>query len=112
MRRLSRRRRGRRRCGSDRGDAAPAWAAALLKGNNVKAKGTTIANYISTVAQEMEQRASFHDVEKIDQAAYSAAVWTYMKTLPGLGTALPKGPAEVARPGWECTQLPGTGATS
>jgi len=37
-------------------------------------------------------------------------VWAYMTS--ELGLDLEKGPAEVARPGWECTQLPGTAATS
>lgn len=87
------------RCDAD--PAAPAWAAALLKGNNVKAKATAYSNYISSVARAMGQGATFQSWEKNAHPAYETAVWNYMKST--LGLALPKGPAEVARPGWECT---------
>lgn len=95
----------------DADPAAPAWAAALLKGNNVKAKGTTYSNYISAVAQHMGPRATFGVYDKPDHEGYENAVWQYMQTLPGLGgTVLAKGPhhADVIKPGWECTPVPGT----
>lgn len=90
----------------DADPAAPAWAAALLKGNNVKAKGTTLSNYISSVAQHMGTRATFDSAEKSDHPGYETAVWNYMKTTLGL-TSLTKGPHDpaVIKPGWECTTI-------
>ena len=89
--------------GCDAEPAAPAWAAALLKGNNVKAKGTLLGSYISAVAAEMDQRAAFGGVQKIDQADYANAVYAWMTTADeGLHLTLTKGPADVAKPGWDC----------
>jgi hypothetical protein len=92
----------------DADPAAPAWAAALLKGNAVKAKGSTLSNYVSSVAKHMGPRAAFDGVDKSDHPDYENAVWDYMKT--ELGLTLMKGPhdAAVVKPGWECTTIPGT----
>jgi hypothetical protein len=91
--------------------AAPAWAAAILKKNGVKAGSKQSNNLISQVAHTMLQGASFPDyraghnpavdeVAKVDQGAYSDSVWAYLKTLTsGVNTF---GPAASARPGWEC----------
>jgi len=90
--------------------AAPAWAAAILKKNGVKANSKESNNVISSVAHTMLKGASFPDyrgtdpahneVAKIDQGAYSDAVWAYMKTISTKVSAF--GPAASARPGWEC----------
>jgi len=90
----------------DADPAAPAWAAALLKGNGVKAKDGG-SNYVSSVAKAMGQRATFGGVEKSDHPGYEDAVWEYMKNELGLG--LRKGPHDpaVIKPGWECTNIPG-----
>lgn len=89
--------------GCDANPAAPAWAAALIKGNNLKPKGNS-PNYVSLVAQHMTQGAAFDGfVKNADNQAYANAVWSYMQTT--LGLTLPKGPSDVAKPGWECTSL-------
>jgi hypothetical protein len=90
----------------DADPAAPAWAAALLKGNGVKAKGPAVANYVSSVAKHMGLRATFDGVEKSDHDDYEYAVWDYMKS--ELGLTLNKGPHDpaVIKPGWECTTIP------
>jgi hypothetical protein len=85
--------------------AAPAWAAAILQGNGIKGSNKAYSTTISSVAHAMLKGAAFPSgttvVSKADQGAYSAAVWAYMKALnPTLNLA--KGPALVARPGWEC----------
>jgi hypothetical protein len=87
----------------DANPAAPAWAAALLKGNGVKSKPNG-RNYVSEVAQHMTQRAEFDGVVKnAPDLAYADAVWSYMTTTQLL--ILPKGPGDVAKPGWECTAV-------
>ncbi len=92
----------------DADPAAPAWAAALLKGNGVKAKGKNAPNYVAMVAHEMGQGATFGSFAKSDHPEYEYAVWDYMKA--ELGLSLGKGPrhADVIKPGWECTTLPGS----
>lgn len=90
------------RCEADR--AAPAWASALLKGNGLRAKVAGKPNFISSVARHMETGATFHSWGKAVHPYYENAVWDYMRTQ--LGLSLPKGPAEVKKPGWNCTALP------
>jgi hypothetical protein len=84
--------------------AAPAWAAAILKANNVKAKHAT--NLISEVAQKMGPGATFtHDNVtelKSDQVEYANLVHAYLISAYG---ALPIGPAGAAKPGWVCTSV-------
>lgn len=82
----------------DEDPAAPAWATAILKGNGVKAKN--IPNYVSSVAAEMGEGATFGGYDKNEHPSYEDEVWDY---LSDLGLALQNGPAVVARPGWECT---------
>jgi hypothetical protein len=93
--------------------AAPAWAAAILQGNGVKGSNKSYSKLISSVAQTMLQGAAFpsgSDVIAKDQSAgYSTAVWEYMKAqnlANNYKLNLAKGPAEVARPGWECNFTP------
>lgn len=92
----------------DADPAAPAWAAAILQANGVKAKSATYSNSISQVAQQMGTGATFPSggdlVAKNDHPAYEEAVFTYLKTLPGLA-GLQAGPAQAKRPGWECTPI-------
>jgi hypothetical protein len=83
--------------------AAPAWASALLKGNGLRPKAPANRGYISSVARHMGKGATFDGWVKSSRAGYSKAVWVYLQ---GLGVALPKGPAQVARPGWTCVALP------
>jgi hypothetical protein len=96
--------------------AAPAWAAAILQKNGVKANNKTTANYISQVAKTMLQGASFPDyrpghnpateqVNKVDQGAYAESVWAYLKTITN-GAVNTYGPQASARPGWECNFTP------
>jgi hypothetical protein len=60
----------------------------------------------------MLQGAAFpsgSDVVAKDQAAYSTAVWEYMKAqnlANNYKLNLSNGPAQVARPGWECAFTP------
>lgn len=93
--------------------AAPAWAVALLQGNGVKGSNKAYSKLISSVAHTMLQGAAFpsgSDVIAKDQsAAYSTAVWEYMKAqnlANNYKLNLAKGPAQVARPGWECNFTP------
>jgi hypothetical protein len=90
------------RCEADR--AAPAWAAALLKGNGLRAKVDGKPNYISSVARHMEAGATFDTWGKAVHPSYENAVWSYMTT--ALHLNLPKGPDQVKKPGWNCTPLP------
>lgn len=85
----------------DADPAAPAWAAALLQGNNIKPRtGKNAPNYIAMVADRMGPRATFEGFEKSAHPQYENAVWAFLE---GQGLTLEKGPSDVARPGWECT---------
>jgi hypothetical protein len=80
--------------------AAPAWAAAILKANNIKAKQAT--NLISEVAKMMTQGATFDGVAKSDQAEYAAKVYTYLDGRTG-GLPVTNNYGQAIRPGWVCT---------
>ncbi|MEQ1439685.1 hypothetical protein AAG565_09995 [Fontimonas sp. SYSU GA230001] len=80
--------------------AAPAWAAAILQANGIKPK-LGRPNLISEVAQHMTEGATFDGVAKSDQAAYSQAVYDYLKARVNLNKTT--GPADAARPGWSCS---------
>jgi hypothetical protein len=80
--------------------AAPAWAAALLKASNLKAKN--IPNYISAVARNMTNGAVFEDVPKSSQDEYANAVRDWLIDEFGLSLATVDD-ARVIRPGWDCT---------
>lgn len=89
----------------DADPAAPAWANAILKANDMKNK-TTVQNTISSVAHQMTQGAVFGGFAKNAHPDYENAVYTYMtksKALGGLGLVLPKNAQQSARPGWECS---------
>ena len=90
------------RCEDDR--AAPAWAAALLKGNDLRAKVEGKPNYISSVAKHMEAGAVFDTFGKAAHPYYENAVYAYMKTT--LGLSMSKGPDDVRKPAERCTPLP------
>jgi hypothetical protein len=85
----------------DADPAAPAWANAILKANNVKNK-TTVQNTISSVAHHMTQGAMFDGIAKNIHPDYENAVYNYLKDT--LHIALPLADAaHSARPGWECS---------
>jgi hypothetical protein len=88
--------------GCDADPAAPAWAAAILQANGVKAKGGS-ANYISQIAHMMGQGATFGGFVKNAHPAYENAVWAALKTITG--QSLPNGPTSVHRPDWECAPV-------
>jgi hypothetical protein len=81
--------------------AAPAWAAAILKANNLKAKQAT--NLVSEVAKMMGQGATFNGVAKSNQEEYAQAVYNYLDVHGRLSQT--SGPGDAARPGWICTNL-------
>ena len=88
--------------------AAPAWAAALLKATSLKAKATTIANYISSVAKHMGPGTDFDTIPKSAQGTgtgdqYPTAVRNYMVSSLGLSSLASVSDARVIRPGWDCT---------
>jgi hypothetical protein len=80
--------------------AAPAWANAILDANGIK--GPKRGQYISAVAQAMEQGASFGGYAKHEDG-YADAVWQFLQDEFGLD--LPIGPDEAARPGWVCKPM-------
>jgi hypothetical protein len=87
--------------GCDQDPAAPAWAAAILQANGLKAKAAT--NYISSIAHMMGTGATFQGIVKNAHPDYENAVWTQLKTVTG--QALPNGPTTVHRPDWECAPV-------
>jgi hypothetical protein len=89
------------RCDAD--PAAPAWARALLKGNDLKAKVPGKRNYVWSVADHMGKGATFNGYAK-SANNYPFEVESYLEGL--LGTQLANGPDEVRKPGWRCTPLP------
>lgn len=88
----------------DADPAAPAWANAILKANNMKNK-TTVQNTISSVAHHMTQGAVFDGIVKNAHPDYENAVYHYLTAAApnGLGLVLPKNAQQSARPGWECS---------
>jgi hypothetical protein len=92
----------------DKNPAAPAWAAALLQANHLKARTKDGRNVVKLVARQMERRASFPSPEgpvakDADHRAYPKAVLAYMRD--ELGLSLTKGLDDVKRPGWVCTTV-------
>jgi hypothetical protein len=87
----------------DANPAAPAWARALLKGNDLKAKVPGEPNYVRSVARHMGKGATFDDYAKSSHS-YPYLVEQYLEGL--LGHPLANGPDEVRKPGWHCTPLP------
>jgi hypothetical protein len=89
------------RCDAD--PAAPAWARALLKGNDLRAKVAGKPNYVSSVARHMGKGATFEGYAK-SSVSYPFLVENYLEGL--LGSSLQYGPDDVRKPGWRCTALP------
>lgn len=90
--------------------AAPAWAAALLKASGIKAKQTTLSNYISSVAEHMGPQTEFDGTPKSAVGpgtgdAYPNAVRDYMVNTLGLTTLADVDSARLIRPGWDCVPI-------
>ena len=92
----------------DRNPAAPAWANAILRANEVKLRGDDRRDVIRSVAREMGKAASFPDragnlVAKSAEA-YPYVVHEYM-VAEFTDLDLPHGPDDVDRPGKVCTTV-------
>ncbi|MGA8987674.1 hypothetical protein [Aeromicrobium sp.] len=87
--------------GCDADPAAPAWAAAILQKSGVKNK-TAVKNYVSQIAAEMGQGATFAGFVKNAHPQYENAVHDRLVVLTGRSLA---SAASSARPGWVCTVL-------
>jgi hypothetical protein len=78
----------------------------LLKGTGLKSNSKTYSNLVSSVAHQLQPGADFvyngSLYHKAIQGSYADSVWNYLKA----SVALPKGPAQVAPPGWECNFTP------
>jgi hypothetical protein len=84
--------------GCDADPAAPAWANAILQKAGIKSKAST-SNYVSTIAHEMGQGATFGGYAKNAHPQYENAVQARLQQLTG--RTLPSAQS-AARPGWEC----------
>jgi hypothetical protein len=84
--------------GCDADPAAPAWANAILAKANLKPKIGGV-NYVSIIAQEMGQGATFGGFVKNAHPQYENAVHDRLQVLTG--RTLPSAQS-AARPGWEC----------
>ena len=88
----------------DADPAAPAWAAAILKGSSVKFKPAESANLVSRVAHRMgadsTDPTSFGGYTKNTHPQYEEAVRQYLADVTGTQLAQT---SAVARPGWVCT---------
>ena len=88
--------------------AAPAWAAAILQANGVKGSNKGYSTLITSVAHAMVQGAAFPSGSTFiakDDPGYPGAVYAYMlaqNQALNLKLNLATGPAQAARPGWEC----------
>lgn len=90
------------RCDNDR--AAPAWARAFLKANDLRAKVAGEPNYVRSVARHMGPGATFDLISKAVHSSYEDAVYAYMTTT--LGLSMSTGPDDVRKPAERCTPLP------
>lgn len=85
--------------GCDADPAAPAWAAAILQKSGVKANSGN-KNYVSMIANEMGNGATFGGFAKNAHPQYENAVHARLQTLTGKTLASAQ---SAARPGWVCT---------
>jgi hypothetical protein len=87
-----------RRC--DANPAAPAWAAAISRKNDLS--GREQGRLVSLVAEEMAKRGYFDGLAK-NQDGYAEAVWDFMKDHDRDGARVDEyGPDDAKRPGWRC----------
>lgn len=87
--------------GCDADPAAPAWANAILQKAGIKAKPNG-PNYVSIIAGEMGQGATFAGFAKNAHPEYENAVQARLQQLTG--KTLPSAQA-AARPGWVCAPI-------
>lgn len=93
----------------DRNPAAPAWANAILRANDVKLRGDDRRDVIRSVAREMGKAAAFPDGAGGQLIAKSAESYPYevheYLVAEFTDLDLPLGPDDVDRPGKVCTTV-------